>query len=90
MNTNLTVKLSSDTNSIPVKYRVVEISVGTSLADTYCVLTVEKVGWDTGEHYEAWTDRRETTGMVGTLGDFSVAALSDLKTYNVRTPSTDI
>jgi len=90
MNTNLTVKLSSDTNYIPVRYRVVEVTVGSSAAATYCVLVTEKVGWDTEVHYEAWTKSRNTEGMIGTLGAFSVEALSDLIVYNVRTPSTDV
>jgi hypothetical protein len=93
MNTRLTVKLSSDTNFIPVKYTVVEMSVGTAGdgSDTYCVLIVSRVGWDTKAHYDEWKKNRDATGMQGTAGAFSVAPLSDLEVYDYpRTPSTDM
>lgn len=90
MNTKLTVKLTADTNYVPIRYSVVEIGVGTSSADTYCVLIVDRVGWDTKENYESWTDRRDTVGRQGNLGDLSVHPLSDIVVYNVRTPSTDM
>jgi hypothetical protein len=90
MNTKLSVKLKSDTNFVPIKYDVVEMSVGTATSDTYCVLIVNSVGWDTEENYELWTDRRDATGMVGKLGDLSIESLSDIEVYNVRTPSRDM
>lgn len=104
MNTNLTVRLTADTNYIPVMYRVVEMTVGASAALTYCVLQVVRVGWDTENNFNNWkatatwseqNERmylvgRNPTGMQGTLGTLSVAALSTTQNYKVLTPSTDM
>ena len=54
MNTNLTVRLIADTNYIPVMYRLVEMTPGSSAALTYCVLQVARVGWDTENNYNNW------------------------------------
>jgi len=104
MNSNLTVRLSADGNDIPVMYNVVEMTTGASAALTYCVLVVIRVGWNTFANYDNWkatsswdpgTERmyltgRDWTGMQGTLGAFSVAALSTLEIYRPGTPSTDM
>ena len=99
MNTSLTVRLTSDTNFIPVMYRVVETTVGATIAGTYFVLEVVRVGWDTGPHYNDWKATwdgvnqvltgRKTVGMVGALGTLTVAAASTVTAYKVQTPSTD-
>lgn len=93
MNTKLAVKLSTDTNYIPVKYQVIEMSIGTAAdgSDTYCALMVSRIGWDTEAHYKEWMKNRDVTGKQGTSGAFSVAPLSDLEVYDSpRTPSTDM
>lgn len=102
MDTNLTVKLSADTNYIPVMYRVVEMTTGSGAATTYCVLVVARVGWDTEAHYNDWKATsvyadsnmhlvgRNTTGIQGILGTLSVAALSAIEIYKPQTPSTDM
>ena len=102
MNTNLTVKLSADTNYIPVMYRIVEMTSASTAATTYCVLQVARVGWDTEAHYNNWKATsvyadgnmhlvgRDPTGMQGTLGTLSVVALSTIEIYKPQTPSTDM
>lgn len=103
MNTALTVKLTGDSNYIPVMYRVIEMTVGTDAASTYCALQVVRVGWDTEVNYNNWKSGRyydestgmthatgrETTGMQGAMGDLSVAALSTIEPYKRQTPSMD-
>ncbi len=54
MNSTLTVKLTSDTNYVPTKYRVVEMEPAATAATTYCVLEVVQVGWDTQVNYNNW------------------------------------
>ena len=104
MNTNLTVRLIADTNYIPVMYRLVEMTPGSSAALTYCVLQVARVGWDTENNYNNWKATsvwdsgtemmyltgRNATGMQGTLGALSVVALSAITNYKDLTPSTDM
>jgi hypothetical protein len=103
MNTSLTVKLSADTNDIPIMYRVVEMTPASSAGGTYCVLQVVRVGWDTFANYNNWkatstydtvTERmyltgRNPTGMQGTLGALSVQALTAIESYAPQTPSMD-
>jgi len=101
MNTSLTVKLNADAGYIPVMYRVVETTVGTTLAATYFVLEVARVGWDTAGHYDDWKATagyadgnmylagRKTVGIVGTLGTLTVAAANAVSIYKVQTPSSD-
>lgn len=101
MNTNLTVKKSGDSNYIPVRYRVVEMTVGSTAAATYCVICCDRVGWDTADHYNAWKATvsdsemnfvygRVTTGMQGSLGAFEVIGLDGLVQYNAQTPNKDM
>jgi hypothetical protein len=101
MNTNLTVKLSADGNDIPVMYRVIEMTPQATAAGTYCVLQVVRVGWNTFANYDNWKATtgyadgamyitgRDWTGMQGTLGALSVAALSAIELYATQTPSFD-
>jgi hypothetical protein len=101
MNTSLTVKLNADTNFIPVMYRVVETTVGATLAATFLVLEVVRVGWDTVGHYNDWKAKsgyadgnmyltgRKTVGIIGTLGTLTVAAADTVSIYKVQTPSMD-
>ena len=103
MNTSLTVRLTGDTNFIPVMYRVAEMAVGSTAAATYCVLSVARVGWDTEVNYSKWISTRsydinsDTTtligrnpeGMIGMLGVLSVVALDGVVVYATQTPSMD-
>lgn len=103
MNTKLTVRLIADSNFIPVKYGVVEMNVGADTANTFCVLQVIRVGWNTETNYNNWKSTktydtasgtttlvgRNPTGMQGTLGALSVVALNLITEYDAKTPSTD-
>jgi hypothetical protein len=103
MNTKLTVKKVADSGYIPVKYGVVEITVGANAAATYLLLETIGVGWDTEIHYLAWKSTktydsgsgtttlvgRNVTGIQGTLGALEIVALSAVISYTVQTPSVD-
>lgn len=103
MNTNLTVRISSDSNFIPVKYRIVEMTTGASAAATYCVLLVTRVGWDTSNNYDLWKatkyydtgsgvthlNGRDPAGIQGVLGTLSVVALSTIVNYGTPAPDSD-
>jgi hypothetical protein len=51
MNTTETVTLTTDSNYIPVKYRIVEMVPAATAATTYCTLQVVDYGWDTEAHW---------------------------------------
>jgi hypothetical protein len=103
MNTKLTVRKTGDANYIPVKYGVVEITVGANAAATYLLLETIGVGWDTESNYLAWKSTksydsgsgtttlvgRNVTGIQGTLGALEAVALSAVVSYSARTPSVD-
>lgn len=88
MNTREIVMLSNDTNYIPVKYAVMETTVGSTLAASYawlkCIsngvateadLVTIKESVDSGEGVD-------NALLKGTLGAYSVAALSAIKEYS--------
>lgn len=97
MNTKEYVKLSSDTNYIPIKYSVVEASIGTSDATSGVWLKCVAHGWDTESNYKTYLDSAlydgssglqiDTTGVQGTLGSYVVTTISDIQEY--RTPATN-
>ena len=103
MNSALIVKLNADSNYVPVKYRIVEMTVGSTAGATYCVLEVVGVGFDTEGNYDLWKSGRyydtasgvthatgrDPVGIQGTLGALSVATLDALSIYSPRTPSLD-
>ena len=86
------VKLSSDTNYIPVKYAVMSASVGSSLGASNAWLKCVGYGIDTKEHFDEFKDKAEneskvvTTNLLGTPGTYSVQALDDVVPYS--TPAT--
>lgn len=90
MNTKLTVKKSADTNYIPVMYQVIEMAPAGTLGGTNCIIMVERVGWDTEDHYDAWKETRDITGMQGMPGTLEAVTLDTLEVYNSRTPSADM
>jgi hypothetical protein len=51
MNTTEDVMLLSDTNYIPVRYRIVDITEASTAATTYCTIQVVAYGWDTPLDY---------------------------------------
>ncbi len=90
MQSSLIVKKNSDTNFRPVKYRVVEMEVGSDTASTNCVLQTIDVGFDTKENWRKWNESRDRTGLQGTLGTFEVATLDGLSLYSVQTPTAGV
>jgi hypothetical protein len=95
MNTQLTVKKTTDSNYIPVKYRIVEMieaaATVTGTGEIGCILETIRVGWDTETNYNNWTDERDRpqTGMQGTMGELSYDTLDNLSVYTPMTPSFD-
>lgn len=86
MNTKLIVKISADSNFIPIKYSVIamipRVTPITGAADVMCVLEVIRVGWDTSLNYNNYKDYRKMDGAQGVMGTFSVAALSTVEVYH--------
>ena len=95
MNTKEYVRLSSDTNYIPIKYSVIEATIGAGDGNLWLKCIAH--GWDTKEHYEAYLDsvkfdgssglQIDTTGIQGTLGSYTISAISSVQEY--RTPATN-
>lgn len=87
MNTREIVMLNSDTNYIPIKYAVMEVSVGSTLAASYAWLKCISNGVALESDFlalKASLDASEVpdyTKALGTVGAYSVAALSTIKTY---------
>ncbi len=87
MNTIEYVKLTADTNFIPVKYAVMEATVGSSLGNSYiwlkCIgqgvasqadLTALKTAIG---KYEAY----DKTKVIGTLGSYLVTSIDKITPY---------
>lgn len=87
MQSSLIVKKNGDANFRPIKYRIVEMTVGGTLAATNCVLQTIEVGFDTEDNWRKWDVSRDTVGLQGTLGEFEVATLDTLSLYDVQTPT---
>jgi hypothetical protein len=90
MNTKEYVKLVADGNYIPVKYAVMEATVGANAAGTYLWLKASGYGFDTDVHYNAYLASIEsnsgdvppvTTGIQGTMDAYSIVALSAVAAY---------
>jgi hypothetical protein len=75
------VKEISDINYIPVKYGVIDMKVTGSLDGTIINYMTMRVGWDTKEHYEAWTSQRISDGSIGRVGEFFAGKMSDIEFY---------
>lgn len=82
--------LKSDSNFVPVKYVVMEATVGAGSANLW--LKVASYGMDTETNYDAYVnsikdaswDGRPPAGLQGTLGEYSVAALADVEQYSSK------
>ena len=99
MNTKLCVRKTSDSNFIPIKYGVVEMTVGVDADNTNVVIQIIKPGWNTEINYNKWKSTwngdesvlvgRNPAGIQGTIGALEVVALSALVAYEYQTPSMD-
>lgn len=91
MNTREIVMLSNDSNYIPVKYAVMEVTVGNTLAASYAWLKCISSGIATEADLATLKTSVESGDgaypslLVGTLGAYSVAALSTIKEYSAPT-----
>lgn len=85
MNTKEVVKLAADNNYVPVKYFVMEQTVGNAVATTYLWLKVISYGIDTKENYDAYIisldTRVDKSNFQGTLNEYSVVALTAVASY---------
>lgn len=89
MNNRLIVKKANDANYIPIKYGIVEITMGSDATNTYVVMQAIDVGWDTVDNWNNWKAGKDTsvpdallhatgrdrTGMQGTIGELTARAL---------------
>ena len=86
------VKLTGDTNYVPVKYAVMEVTVGVAAASTYVWLKLVSYGVDTEGNYNTYVDSiKDATfsgmvpaGLVGVLRTYSVVALSTVESYTSK------
>lgn len=80
--------LSADANYIPVKYAVVEVTIGSTLANSYAWLKCVSNGVASVEDYDALlasynaSEVPDPSLLKGTIGAYSVVALSTVKEYS--------
>jgi hypothetical protein len=91
MNTKEYVQLTGDANDIPVKYMVMEATIGANAAGSYLWLKCASYGMDSLAHFQDYLDSLDDdtvisggtpTGIQGTLGAYSVVALTAVEEYN--------
>jgi len=88
MNTRETVMLSADANYIPVKYAVIEVTIGSTLANSYAWLKCISNGIASVEDFNTVTEAVRNSKdydpslLKGTVGAYSVSALSAIKEYS--------
>jgi hypothetical protein len=91
MNNRLIVRKANDTNYIPIKYNIIEITMGNDVTTTYVVMQTIDVGWDTENNWNNWKAGKDTsvpdallhatgrdwTGMQGTIGELTTRAIDE-------------
>ena len=87
MNTKQFVKLTSDTNYIPIKYSIIEITVGNSLASTYALIQQVSYGVatedDLNDIITNYNNEEDYSSyLVGTLYDYQIVTFDQIKSYN--------
>jgi hypothetical protein len=82
MNAQVIVKKSADANYIPIKYAIIQMTVGANTGATNVAIQVIRNGWDTKGHYDDWVSKKTTLGIQGDLGTFEVVTLSTLIAYD--------
>jgi len=90
------VMLTADTNYVPVKYMVMNSTVGSTTGATYLWLKQVSYGMDTQTHYETYISAIRdgsltggVLGLVGTLTTYSVVALSSVEAYKSKYSNHD-
>lgn len=84
MNTLEYVKFLNDTNYVPVRWAVVEVSVGGTPATTNLWLKCAGYGWDTEENLKEYAEggNHNREGKTGTLDEYIVATLDQVESYS--------
>lgn len=91
MNNRLIVRIANSTDFIPIKYEIIEITMGNAATNTYVVMQTIDVGWDTEVNYNNWKASKDVsteppysyatgrnwTGMQGTIGEIITRALDE-------------
>ena len=89
------VSLKSDTNFIPVKYAVMDVTVGADIASSYAWIKVVGYGIDTQQHFDDYVTAAnegnvtavsivDEYGIVGVLNEYVVVSLSNIQHYSSK------
>lgn len=95
MNTIEFVKLTSDSNYIPVKYAVMEATIGSSTGNSYVWLKCVGQGVATLADFNAVKTAinnyiaPDNSKIIGTLGGYSVVAISAITPYSTPARFSD-
>jgi hypothetical protein len=83
------VMKTADANYVPIKYRIVETSIGANAAGSYLWVKVVGYGMDSKINYDNYVNSIKDasftgvapTGLQGTIDSYEVIALSTVKAY---------
>lgn len=84
MNVFENVMLTADTNYVPSKYVVMSCTVGSTLATSWCWVRCVSYGVDTEEHLNEYYNSQNRSLLSGTLGEYKVVNLTQIKPYYRR------
>lgn len=76
------VKLITDTNYIPVKYVVMEVTLGSTLANSYVWLKQASYGVATEADLNSYYDSPKRSLLVGTMSVYSITTLDKVVAYS--------
>ena len=85
MNTFEVVMLKTDTNVVPVKYAVVECTIGSTLANSFVWLKCIAYGMATKEDVVSYGREPDSSLLQGTPGEYTVTSLDKVSPYSRRT-----
>ena len=85
MNTFEVVMLKTDTNVVPVKYAVVECTIGSTLAASYVWLKCISYGMSTKEDIVSYGQEPDSSLLKGIPGEYVVTSLDKVSPYSRRT-----
>ena len=88
------VEITAETNEVPIKYSVMEVTVGAAAGTTYLWLKVAGYGMNTVVNYDAYVESvqlatfsgsgQPPTGIAGTMNAYSVVALTAVEAYDSK------
>lgn len=91
MNTKEYVKLVSDSSYIPVKYMIMEASIGSTLGGSYVWLLCVSNGIASKANLDTFIESVESPGapdkslLLGTVKTYSIETLATVAQYNAPT-----